>query len=309
VQFEACEVSTTSGTDLIAAGMIISSLIQELSRSPTEPMILKTHIPRFPLNRFIDCFIYYEGYHPGHSIDRFLPDGNVEIIIDFDDRPQHIYDNYTLLEIQACRHVWASGVRTEFISIPSGKHAAMFIISFKKGMAYPFFPLPMNEMADRVVDADLLWRDEFALLRERLSETKEIHLKFETTESFLLRKFQSKLAPNAAVEYALAEIIRQPDQVNLARLNQNIGYSQKHFIAMFKRQVGIAPKAYLKIIRFQKAIGEIEQSKEVNWTEISQDCGFYDQAHFINDFKYFSGFTPEEYVRAKNDVLNYVPVG
>src|SRR2546423_9811563 len=195
-------------------------------------MILKPHVPRFPLDHFIDSFIYYEGYHPGHSIDRFLPDGNTEIIIDFDDRPQHIYDNQTLREIQACRHVWASGVRTEYITIPSGRHAAMFIIAFKKGMAYPFFPLPMNEMADRVLDADLLWGSDFAFLRERLRQLREIRLKFKTVESFLLKHFQARLVVNTAVEYALAEIIRQPDQINLARLNQNISYSQKHFIDM-----------------------------------------------------------------------------
>src|SRR5947208_17151064 len=80
---------------------------QEPQTSLTETMILKTHIPGFPLNQFIDSFIYYEGYHPEHSIDRFLPDGNTEIIIDFDDRPQHIYDNQTRKEIQACRHVLA----------------------------------------------------------------------------------------------------------------------------------------------------------------------------------------------------------
>jgi AraC-like DNA-binding protein len=272
-------------------------------------MILKTHTPRFPLDRFVDHFIYYEGYNPEHSIDRFLPDGNTEIIIDFDDGPQYIYDNETLKEIQACHHVWASGVRTEYISIPSGKQAAMFVISFKKGMAYPFFPLPMNEMSDRVVDADLLWGSDFAFLRERLLEINEIHLKFQAVEIFLLKHFQGRFVLNPAVEYALAEIIHRPDQINLARMNQNLGYSQKHFISMFKRQVGIAPKAYLKIIRFQKAISEIEERKEVNWTDISQDCGFYDQAHFINDFKFFSGFTPEEYVGRKNGVLNYVPVG
>jgi AraC-like DNA-binding protein len=272
-------------------------------------MILKTHIPRFPLNQFIDCFIYYEGYDPVHSIDRFLPDGNTEIIIDFDDAPKYIYDNQTLREIQACHHAWASGVRTEFISIPSGKHSPMFIISFRKGMAYPFFPVPMNEMADRVVDADLLWGNDFAFLREQLLEINEIDRKFETVESFLLKQFQARLLLNPAVEYALAEIIRRPDQISFARLNQNIGYSQKHFIGMFKRQVGIAPKAYLKIIRFQKAISEIERRQEANWTIISQDCGFYDQAHFIHDFKFFSGFTPTEYTRAKNEVLNYVPVG
>jgi len=272
-------------------------------------MILETHIPCFPLAQFVDHFVYYEGYNPEHTIDRFLPDGNTEIIIDFDDGPQYIYDNQTLREIQACHHVWASGVRTEYISIPSGKHAAMFIIAFKKGMAYPFFPLPMNEMSDRVVDADLLWGNDFAFLREHLLGIKEIALKFIAAEKFLLQHFQRNFALNPSVDYALAEIIRRPDQINLARLNQKIGYSPRHFIRMFKEQVGITPKAYLKIIRFQKAISEIEESKQVNWTGISQDCGFYDQAHFINDFKFFSGFTPEEYLRRKNGVLNYVPVG
>ena len=272
-------------------------------------MIFQAHIPKSPLDQFVDYLIYTEGYNPEHSIDRFLPDGNTEIIIDFDDTPKYIYDNQTLREIQACHHVWASGVRTKFISIPSGKHSAMLIISFKKGMASPFFPLPMNEMADRVLDADLLWGDDFAFLRERLMESGEIGPRFETVENFLLSNFQSRLVINPCIEYALAEIIRQPDQINLARMNQTIGYSQKHFIGMFKRQVGIAPKAYLRIIRFQKAISEIEECKEVNWTIISQDCGFYDQAHFINDFKFFSGFTPNEYVRRKNDILNYVPVG
>src|SRR2546423_6890122 len=195
-------------------------------------MIVETHTPKFPLNHFVDHFIYYEDYHPDHRIDRFLPDGNTEIIIDFDDRPQHIYDNQTLEEKQACRHVWASGVRTEYITIPSGRHAAMFIIAFKKGMAYPFFPVPMNEMADRVLDADLLWGSDFAFLRERLRQISEIRLKFETVESFLLNHFQARFVVNTAVDYALTEIIRQPDQINLARLNQNISYSQKHFIDM-----------------------------------------------------------------------------
>ena len=185
----------------------------------------------------------------------------------------------------------------------------MFVIHFRKGMAYPFFPLPMNEMSDRVVDADLLWGNQFALLTEQLFGIKEIDVKLQTVENFLRKHFQSKLVLHPAVEYAVTEIVRRPDQINLARVSESIGYSPKHFISIFRQQVGIAPKAYLKIIRFQKAISEIEQRKQANWANISQDCGFYDQAHFINDFKFFSGFTPGEYVRRKNDVVNYVPVG
>ncbi len=269
-------------------------------------MILETYIPSFPLSQFVDCFIYHRGYSPAHKVDRFLPDGNVEIIIDLNDKPQFIYDNQTLKEIQTCHHVWASGVRTEPITIPSGKESAMFIIAFKKGMAYPFFPLPMNEISDCVVDADLLWGDEFANLREQILENVED--KFLIVENFLWRNFSSSLVLNPCVEYALTEIVRKPDQISLSKLNTKIGYSEKHFIAMFKHQVGVTPKTYLKILRFQKAVSDIENSKVINWTAISNECGFYDQSHFINDFKHFSGFTPNEYANRKGDYLNYIPI-
>lgn len=271
-------------------------------------MITQTHIPKFPLNKFVDYFFFYEGYTPAHSVERFLPDGNVELIIDLHDKPKFIYDNETLKEIQACHHVWASGVRTQPISIDSGLDAAMIVV-FKKGLAYPFFPVPMNEMADCVVDADLLWGDWFGALRERILETTDTTRRFEILEDCLLKQFASGLIEDPCVEYAVRQILLHPDQLSFLKMCQEIGYSQKHFINLFKSRVGITPKAYLKIARFQKAINEIEQQRTVNWSTISQDCGFYDQSHFINDFRLFSGFTPNQYLQRKIDILNYVPVG
>lgn len=244
-----------------------------------------------------------------HSVDRFLPNGDTEILIDFNDTPQYIYDNDSLKEIQACHNIWASGVRTEPITIPSGSMARMMVIMCKKGMAYPFFPFPMDEIVNCVLDADLIWGRSFAYLREKLLAAPDIDHIFKLTEDFLVRNFLGSSVMNPCVEYAVSEIIRQPDQVSLSRLSAKIGYSQKHFISMFKRQVGVTPKAYLKILRFQKAINDIERLVQVDWTDISHDCGFYDQAHFINDFKTFSGFTPEQYLKQKSDLLNYVPVG
>jgi len=78
---------------------------------------------------------------------------------------------------------------------------------------------------------------------------------------------------------------------------------------MFKSNVGLTPKAFSKITRFQKTIREIEASKKISWSGIAFDTGYYDQAHFINDFKNFSGFTPRQYLLLKNDQLNYVPIG
>ncbi len=78
---------------------------------------------------------------------------------------------------------------------------------------------------------------------------------------------------------------------------------------MFRKHVGITPKSYLKIMRFQKAVNEIEAAPLIDWAGLSQECGFYDQSHFINDFKLFSGFTPQDYASKKTTYLNYVPVG
>ena len=117
-------------------------------------MVHQPYFPSFPLNQFVELFIYFDGIQNAHTVDRFLPNGDVEILIDFHDEPQFIYDNNSLAEIQACHRVWTSGVRTEPITIPSGTNAAMMVVAFKKGMAAPFFPFPMNEIADSVIDAD-----------------------------------------------------------------------------------------------------------------------------------------------------------
>lgn len=272
-------------------------------------MIFRAHIPRFPLGQFVEVIIYYEGVQHTHKVDRFLPNGDTEILIDFHDAPQYIYDNESLKEIQACNHVWASGFRTEPITIPSGTDAAMMVIAFKKGMAAPFFPFPMGEIADSVVDADLVWGTDFGLLREQLLATKDIDERFRIVEDFLIREFQSQISINPCVAFAVGEMTNSPDQISIARMNAKIGYSQKHFTEMFRRQVGVTPKSYLKIMRFQKAVRTIDAADNIDWGQISLECGFYDQSHFINDFKHFAGFTPEQYAKIHTNYQNYIPVG
>ena len=275
-------------------------------------MILQVHTPAFPLQKFVDHFIYYEGFDPTHNMDRFLPDGNSEFIIELTGNPKHIYDNETLTELQAFRYAWVSGVRTQPITIPSGRGSRMLIVAFKKGKAHPFYDIPMSELADQVVDAGLIFGGKLHALRERLLNTPTIHQMFLVIEEFLLRLAGDALhanTPSKCIEYAVSNITSQPNILAFQQFSRQIGYSQKHFIDLFKKQVGVAPKQYLKIIRFQKAISKIENNQLVQWSSVATESGFYDQAHFINDFKSFSGFTPNEYMKRKNETLNYIPVG
>jgi hypothetical protein len=151
-------------------------------------MILQIHKPAFPLNEFVENLVYYHGLSALHNLDRFLPDGNTEIIIDLTEVPQYIYDNETLREIQTCRHAWVSGVRTKPITIPSGKSSRMLIIAFKKGQAFPFYPFPMSELTDTVAKADLVFGRKFHDVREQLLAAKSPERMFQLVESFLLQQ-------------------------------------------------------------------------------------------------------------------------
>ena len=274
-------------------------------------MILHTHKPAFPLNKFIENLIYYDDPDISHNLDRFFPDGNTEIIIDLTEKPQHIYDNETLKEIQICRYAWVSGVRTQPITIPSGKGSRMLIVAFKKEKAFPFYSFPMGELTDTVAEADLIFGRSIHDLREQLLAAKSIDRIFHLVEVFLLLQAGDAIREDLCtqcIDYALLSVINQPTMRRLDQLSEQIGYSQKHFISLFRDQVGVSPKQYLKIMRFQKAIRTIENNDFIRWSQLALESGYYDQAHFVNDFKLFSGFTPNEYAKRRTHVLNYVPV-
>ncbi len=272
-------------------------------------MVFLVYVPRFPLGQFVESFIYYSGYQPDHTLDRFLPDGNVNVVIDLTEQPKYIYDNQTLKEIQSCRRVWFSGIRRAPITIPSGKDSEMFIINFHKGMAYPFVEMPMDELTDVVVDGQLVMTDEILTIRDKILESKGSAQMFAQVESHLMNVFGKRLVPHPYIAYAVSQIVRQPGQMTIEALANKVGYSGKHLVSLFRDHVGLTPKAFLRIIRFQKVIADMESLRRMDWSTVAHDSGYYDQAHFINDFRHFSGFTPLQYASCRGDYRNYVAVG
>jgi AraC-like DNA-binding protein len=268
--------------------------------------IYKLYTPALPLSNFITHFTYYKNHTPNHSIDRFLPNGNIEIVIDLTETPKFIYDNISLVEIQACNKLWISGIRNKYITIPSGQNSEMFVINFRKGMVYPFLGLPLCEITDKVIDGDLILKKIFLQLREQLQACNTISAKFYLAEKILTTQFE--LSVNPIIEYSINRILAAPEIVVIKNIAAKSGYSSKHLIHLFENNVGVSPKSFLRIIRFQKSIREIELKGSTNFSSLALDCGYYDQSHFIADFKSFSGFTPVEYVKKKEGYLNYVPI-
>lgn len=270
-------------------------------------MIASWRIPESPLNGFIQSFYYYTGFTPEHEVDRFLPEGNVQLLLELTDLQQSIFDNETLQPIQTCSKAWFSGFRTQPITIPSGKNSEMIVCIFQKGKALPFINCPMDVLGNTVVDAEQVMGNQILVWREQIRNIQDPYEKLLFLEKCLMRFYQSKLSTNPFVDYMVQNLSEAPNQVRLAQMIQKVGYSHKHMVSLFKTHVGCTPKELLNILRFQKAIKQLELNKEVSWAQVADDCGFYDQSHFIANFKVFSGYTPTVYMNKKGNTLNYVP--
>lgn len=241
-------------------------------------------------------------------MEKFIPDGSTYMIIDLTDEPKYVYHNETLAPIMACKKAWFSGLRTEPITIPSSSGCEMIVINFHKGKALPFLKNPMSEVTNHVVDAEQVLNVDILAIRDAVLEQPSPAGKCQFIENALVRHYYKQLLVNPFVDYAVSRIIESPQKLSLKMISEKVGYSQKHIIKLFKDHVGVVPKEFLKIIRFQKAVNDLEIVQQISWASLAADCGYYDQSHFISDFKVFSGFTPTEYMKSKGDDLNYIPV-
>ena len=273
-------------------------------------MILQFHIPPAPLNNYIELITYYKGYNPPHTIERLLPDGGIDLIIDLTDVPKYIYDNDTLKEIQSCKKAWISGMRTEYISIQArSDESEMMVIRFRPGMAWSFLHMPVLEIKNKVVDAELVFGNEFFSFREQLLEKPGPDEKFAIAETYLLGRIKNHFEVHPAIQYCISTIGNSPSQASIREITCKTGYTNKHLISLFGKYAGIGPKKYVSVLKFQQAVMLLEKTPgHINWPGLALDCGYYDQAHFINEFKRFSGFNPSAYMDVKGDYINYIPV-
>ncbi|MCB0617236.1 MAG: helix-turn-helix transcriptional regulator [Saprospiraceae bacterium] len=271
-------------------------------------MILEIKIPPPPLGQVVDSITYHEGYSPAHAIERFLPDGSVDLVIDLTEEPKHIYDNQTLEQKQACRKAWVSGMRRHFISIDAGQNSSMLVVRLRPGAAWNLLQLPLAELTDQVVEAELLFGAAIVDLREQLLAAVDPPQKLAIAGHWLWDRLRNGREAPPVVGFAVQRLLADPTQQAIEELARKTGCSQKHLIQLFQTYVGLSPKYYQRLLRFQLVLEELQSSFACQWTRIAHDCGYYDQAHFINEFRRFSGFRPTEYLQEKEELAHYVPV-
>ena len=271
-------------------------------------MLFRTHKPAPPLSDFVEFLWLYEGYTRPHEKERLLPTGTFELIVNLNEDQSRIYDKEDHDKFRRLRGTLLCGVYSEYFVIDTAAQLAVMGVHFKPGGAFPFLRLPAGELHNLHVSLEDLWGASANELRERVLEAPTVEAKFRTLEQALLEQAKLPLQRHPAVNFALQEFHCVPYARTITEVTEQIGLSARRFIQVFHEQVGLTPKLFCRVRRFQQVLQFIHRAQQVDWADVALACGYFDQAHFIRDFQAFSGINPSTYLTQHNEHLNHVPL-
>ena len=263
--------------------------------------IFNFYKPKPPLSKFVDSLWLYEGYEPEQKTERILPTGTLELAINLRQNELRMYD--------AERPEHCSRLSGAIVSGASGRGFVpaeeTFIIGvhFKPGGAFPFLGLPADDLADTHVDLETLWGPSAGRLRERLCEARTSAERFQLLQEALLSRLRHGVEQHYAVSAALEMFGKNQAGPRVREAAKYLCLSQRRFIQVFKAEVGMTPKLFSRIQRFQQTRTIIQHNPSINWADLAVDLGYFDQSHFIREFLEFSGLNPTDYINRQKRVI------
>lgn len=271
-------------------------------------MDIAFHAPAAPLDAHVETLFHYRGWQPDHSVERVVPSGHVFLIFELDGIERHTCDNETLAPNGFFRGGWVSGMLRHHITISAHPDSEMFVIQFRAAGARPFLHLPLDGFSERVVPGEEVLGGELLVLRDKLAGAEARAAKFAVAEEWLAARYREDLAPPAPILEVVDRLAAETGERYADAIADYPG-SRKHLISEFRRYLGVTPKYYQRILRFNDVLRVIQTDGPVPWSAVAHHCGYSDQSHFIRDFRHFSGFNPTDFLRQGFDAqTNFFPL-
>src|SRR5215813_10390651 len=258
--------------------------------------IFNFYKPTPPLSKFVDSFWLYEGYEPERRTERILPTGTLELAINLRQNEQRFYDAERPENCTRLSGAIVSGASGRGFTPDAPEEALMIGVHFKPGGAFPFLGLPAGDLADTHVDLETLWGASAGRLRERLCEARTSAERFQLLQEALLSRLCSGVEQHYAVSAALKIFGNGQAGPRVRDAAKYLGLSQRRFIEVFKAEVGMTPKLFSRIQRFQRTRTFIQHNPTINCADLAVDLGYFDQSHLIREFLEFSGLSPSDYI-------------
>lgn len=256
-----------------------------LNSDDLNDFMYKEYSPSKELAPYICC---YWQLKTNKNIDknyyiRVLPDGCINLVFSSCNKD---FDNDSLL----------IGLNKRPSCFTVKSHINLFGIRLYPGTSGLIFNCPASEFLDRTIPLKYFWGDILLKINDELSKKIFVYDKIELIEdyikSLLINKKDLKLDP--IVQSSLNYIYDAKGQVAINEIANNLNISSKSLFRKYNNWIGISPKLFCRIVRFQNTLKDITSLKEVPLCDLALENGYYDQPHFIKEFKEFYGDCPSE---------------
>jgi transcriptional regulator GlxA family with amidase domain len=158
----------------------------------------------------------------------------------------------------------------------------------------------MNEIANGIVDLNLVWNNLAKEIEDRIVTCNNTDQRSQIIQHYLLIQLSKNRKTDAALEQSLLLIYSTGGQIRADEIAAKIGMSNRQLVRKFGNSIGLSPKEFSRIIRFIGSLNYLKSNRQSNLAEVAYSCGYYDQAHFIHDFKAYSGLTPSQFLTFDN---------
>ena len=162
--------------------------------------------------------------------------------------------------------------------------------------AFQFFGLPLSEVASRVVPLEDILGNDAPRLLERLNAAPGWETRFELLDEAIASGLDDHLPASPDVAWAWRRLTESEGQLSIGELAEELRCSRRHLTSRFREQLGMRPKTFARVLRFDRAVRGLRLDGGTRLAEIAHGCGYYDQAHFNRDFRRFAGSTPSEFL-------------
>ncbi|MEM9950056.1 MAG: helix-turn-helix domain-containing protein [Chloroflexota bacterium] len=259
-------------------------------------MPLEIYYPQLPLADYVSMMWQWDDYHPSHDKELILPIGMMELTISLSDTPFCIESCIPNNSMQQIHGAMLVGARSKPFIVHTDTPRTIVSVLFKFGGALQFFNVAGKDLLNQHIRLDDIWdTTKTQELYEQLGMARTSLERFCILENLLLNRINHQYQRHDAVGYTLSKLIKQPMIQRIKPLIEDANLSATRLIQVFRDDIGMTPKQFQRVRRFHRALNIISVQTNPNWAEIALDCGYYDQAHFNNEFRHFSGLTPSAY--------------
>jgi AraC-like DNA-binding protein len=270
-------------------------------------MIFHHRPPPPALADFVEMFWYCKGIMPAHRRDTIVAAGDMVLLINLaaDELVWYTGENYATRN--TLKGICLGGTHSGHFAIDARQPEIMGV-QFKPGGAYPFFGPSAREFAENHVALEDIQGADAARLHQQLVEAPDPESKFDILSRALIEAAPRAFIHDPAVALALDAFARAPLSASVGVTAKAADVSHKRLIRLFTAEVGMSPKLFLRVQRFHRLLSRVWRAPEVQWTEIATGHGYYDQSHFIRDFRDFTGMTPSTYLVRRGPDRHHIPL-